>query len=259
MLNVRHELVKRGIPVGPALYEKCMFGSGVYPLEERMVVKAELTSDESHTNRIMEESTYMLKMASHGIGPKICDIGSFEVRSGETLVYIIMEQYVVDMGKIEQMMSSTLLDSTSGFMIHNLFKKVAYETRMLLTDLKPQNIVANLDFIFPRKTQVKLRISRVGLIDFGTEYCAKLPANIHSRTAHTAMVLLYYSISSALGSKRCAEIILPYIKRRKRDDLNEAITWMNTHPVINMATRQYISRTRTVSEIYNALIQNIHE
>jgi hypothetical protein len=260
MLDVRHELVHRGILVGPALYEKCLFGSGIYPLGENMVVKAELASTDSHIARMMKESTYMLNMASHGIGPKIRDIGSFKVRGeDQTLVYIIMDKFVVDLGIIEMEMPSTLLDSTTGFMIHNLFKKVAYETRMILTDLKPQNIVANLDLVFPREENLRLRISRVGLIDFGTEYCAQLPTNIHPRTAHTAMVLLYFAISSAVGSQRCAELILPYIKRRKPDNLSEAIMWMDIHPVINMATRQYVSSTRTVSDIYTTLVQNIRK
>ena len=65
MFDVRNELIQRGILVGPALYEKCLFGSGIYPLGETMVVKAELTS--TNDCHMSKESTYMMKMASHGI------------------------------------------------------------------------------------------------------------------------------------------------------------------------------------------------
>jgi hypothetical protein len=261
MFDVRRELIQRGIQVGPALYEKCLFGSGIYPLGERMVVKAELTN--RNDVRMMKESINMLKMARHGIGPNIHNIGSFKVRGGDKsvqiLFYIIMEKYVLDLGVLEKEMPSTLFDSISGFMINRLFKQVAYATRMILTDLKPQNIVANLDLVFTPQSAMKLRIVQVGLIDFGPDYSSILPTHIHSKTAHTSMILLYFAISSALGFTRCAETMLPFIKRRSQDDLNEAVTWMNSHPLINKSTRQYISKTSSVSDIYIKLLQSIRE
>jgi hypothetical protein len=246
MLNIRDELVGHGLSVGFAMYEKCPYGSGVYPLGEDLVVKAELVGDFGHQERMQKEGTTMAWMAHHAVGLTMINTGSIAVDvDGEqqTILYMVMEKYMVDLGTlsvISKKMPSNPFDCTTGWLINKLFKHTAYEARMLLTDLKPPNIVANLDVIIPQQgNDPRVRVASVALIDFGPEYCLSLPPDIPSRTVHLTMLLLYSSISLALGYPECAEIVSPFIRRFPRQYLQETVTWMDTQSVVQRAVQQY--------------------
>lgn len=241
MVDVRFELTNYGLLVGIALYEKCLSGSGVYPLGETMVVKAEVASDARHVSRLMEEGVYMRQMDSHSIGPKVYTTGSFRVTGG-TIVYSIMKRYAGDLGTLSQLetyVPSELIDSTVGWLVNTLFRRVAYRARLLLTDLKPPNIVADIDLILSMPTPPRVRISDVILIDFGPEYCTCLSGDVHPRTAHVTMLLLYSAISTSLGFKRCADVMAPYIARQSPGVLRATIEWMDQQPIVQKAIRQY--------------------
>jgi hypothetical protein len=255
MVQVRDELIHRGIPVGMALYEKCLSGSGIYPLGTDRVVKAELADDVRHVSRLEREGRYMLRMAEHAIGPKIERMGSFETGDEGVVVYIIMERYTADFGTLSSLRPPTsfnLLDHTTGWMINNLFRRTAYRARMLLTDLKPHNIVANLD------CSDHARISSVAFIDFSPEYCGPLAVNTVARTAYLSMLLLYSAISTSLGFQRCAQIISPYITRRRPDELQTSVEWMETQPSILKAMLQYTCYQKA-ADLYEAFNTNQEE
>ena len=253
MINVRDELMERGLSVGYAMYEKCLYGSGIYPLGENLVVKAELVETAGHHDRMNDERTNMVFLAQHAIGPKIVDTGSFPVDEGhKTLVYMIMEKYMVDLGTLSilnKQMPSTPLDSTAGWLLNKLFKQTAYGARMLLTDLKPQNIVANLDLVISPPSIGKVRVASVALIDFGPEYCVPLACGAPAHSAYLAMLLLYSSISVALGYNDCAEIVSPFIKRCSREEIRQTVVWMDTQMVAQRAIRQYTT-SQTASVLY---------
>ena len=253
-MDVRSELERYGLPVGMALYEKCLNGSGVYPLGDSMVVKAELTEDSRHISRLETESAYMQSMGTLGIGPKVYAMGSLLVQ-GQTIVYIVMEKYAGDLGTLSDMehsMSSVLLGQTVGWMINRLFRRVAYRARMVLTDLKPQNIVANVDLRLP-DTEITesppVRISKVALIDFGSEYCMSLPPDVSSSTAYIAMLLLYSAISTALGFHKCADIMARYIHRQSPDAVRSTIYWMDTQPVVLKSIQQF-TKSQTAAQLF---------
>jgi len=258
-VDVRKELIAYGLPVGTALYEKCLAGSGVYALGATMVVKAELASDPRQVSRLMTEGTYMRQMETYAIGPKVYRTGVIQVQhsSRALIVYSILERYTCDLGilsDLESQMPSTVIDSTVGWLLNSLFRRVAYRTRLLLTDLKPSNIVANLDMILLSTLTPRVRISDVILIDFGPEYCIALPEDVHSRTAHVTMLLLYSAISTALGFQRCADVIAPYIARLSVDVLGAAVAWMDHQPVVQTAIRQYTT-SPNASTLFAFLLQ----
>ena len=254
-MNVREELLTHGLSVGYALYEKCPYGSGVYPLGEDLVVKAELVGTSDHRDRMKKEGINMAWMALHAVGPTIVDSGSISVSlDGEqqAVLYTVMEKYMVDLGTLSVLnknMPSTPLDHTAGWLINKLFKNTAYKARMLLTDLKPQNIVANLDLIIGPRASGHVRVASVLLIDFGPEFCLPLPHDVSARVAYLAMLLLYSAISVALGYKECAEIVSPFIRRCSREDIQLTVEWMDTQSVVQRAVRHYTS-AQTASELY---------
>jgi hypothetical protein len=255
MMNVREELLGHGLPVGYAMYEKCPYGSGVYPLGEDLVVKAELVGASDHHDRMTKERINMIWMAQHAVGPKIVDSGSFDVAvDGEkqSVLYTVMEKYMVDLGTLSVLnkkMPSTPLDPTAGWLINKLFKNTAYKARMLLTDLKPQNMVANLDLVIVPNVHGRVRVASVALIDFGPEYCLSLPPDVPARVAYLTMLMLYSAISVALGYKECAEIVSPFIRRCSLKDIQLTVAWMDTQSVVQRAVRQYTS-AQTASELY---------
>jgi hypothetical protein len=247
-MDMGMELVRYGFPVGPAMYEKCLFGSGVYPLGISTVVKAELAADPSTEARLVVEGALMCRMHDQAIGPRVYATGAFPVHTATgpaTIVYTVMERYMVDLGSLADTRPSLLLDSTVGWMINRLFRRVAYHARVVLTDLKPTNIVANLDI--PRG-----RISEVVLIDFGPEYSTSLSPDVHPRTAYLSMLLLYSTISTALGFHQCAQLMMPYIARQPPDTIQAAVLWMNDHPTVVRAIRQYTNMS-TASELYSRI------
>jgi hypothetical protein len=240
---VRTELWRYGLHVGNAMYEKCLFGSGVYPLGETTVVKAEL-ADDSSVDRLEAEATSMIRMCIHSICPMVYSTGSFPVPSGKTIVYIVMERYACDLGEIGTFRPSLVLDQTVGWMIHRRLRQVAYRAGMMLTDMKPTNIVVNID-------RHRSRISDVVLIDFGPEYCVSLLSlDVHPHTAYIAMLLLYVSISIALRFHQCANLMLPFIKRQSPDAVQAVVTWMDGQPIILKSIRQY-TLVKTASELYS--------
>lgn len=248
-IDVRKELSDQGLGVGHALYEKCLFGSGVYPLgdDNTLVVKAELADT---PGRMRRETTYMELMAKHGVGPQITGSGSFEVLSeGKWITYVVMNRYMTTLATVEQSMaSSSLLDHSTGWMLNNLLKRTAYRARMLLTDLKPSNIVANLDL--DKSTTPRARVCSIVLIDFGPADCRPLPPGVTSRTAYVAMLLLYSSISRTLGFTRCAELLVSYIQRRTPSERKEARAWMATQPIIRRALRHYQPEKNSLITFY---------
>ena len=252
--NVRDELRDHGFPVGTALYEKCLWGSGIYPLGANYVVKAELVCDAGHRARMQHEGHTMAWMDMHAVGPKVVDIGSFEVIAGsQTLMYMIMERFMLDLGTLSTLnkrMPSTPLDHTAGLMLTHLFKRTAYHARMLLTDLKPSNVVANLDLVVGASAAPpSVRVSSLVLIDFGPEYCLPLTPEMSARTAYLAMLLLYYAIATSLGFTRCAEIVEPFIARCSQKEVDHTVAWMDGQPVVGKAIRQYTTAQSAV-EIY---------
>jgi hypothetical protein len=257
MLNVRDELLGHGLHVGRAVYEKCPYGSGIYPLGEHLVVKAELVETAGHHERMKTERLNMSWLAHHDVGPKVADTGSFLVDMGnKTIVYMIMEKYMVDLGTLSvlnKQMPSTPLDYTAGWLLNKLFKQTAYVARMLLTDLKPQNIVANLDLVVSPLSSGNVRVASVALIDFGPEYCVSLEHDFPAHTAYLSMLLLYSSISTALGCSDCAEIVSPFIKRCSREEIRETVVWMDTQRVVQRAIRQYTS-VKTASDLYKDIV-----
>jgi hypothetical protein len=253
-MDVGSELRIHGLPVGIVMYEKCLNGSGVYPLGDNMVVKAELTNGSRHMSRLAMEVVHMRSMDTLGVGPKVYHTGSLLVQ-GQIIIYIIMEKYAGDLGTLsdmEHLMSSVLLDQTVGWMINRLFRRVAYRARMVLTDLKPQNIMANVDILFTvsdNPVPHPVRISEVVLIDFGSEYCMSLSRDVLSITAYIAMLLLYSAISTSLGFHKCATIMTRYIRRQSPDDVRSTISWMDKQPVV-LKSIQHFTKTRTATQLF---------
>jgi serine/threonine protein kinase len=247
MIDVRSELIGHGLYVGPALYEKCLYGSGIYPLDTTRVVKAELTGKVGDRARLLKECTYMKDMYGHAVGPKIYASGSFNTHGGQTIVYTLMERYVSDLDALSTRNPSLLMDPTVGWMINRLFRRAAYRARMLLTDLKPSNIVTNMDLNVGR-----LRINEVVLIDFGSEHCIQLPDGVHARIGYVSMLLLYTTISTAQGLYYCAKLMKPFIRRQPENVLRETVTWMEDQPLILQALRQYTT-IRSASDMFHLI------
>jgi len=252
--NVRDELRDHGFPVGTALYEKCLWGSGIYPLGANYVVKAELVCDDAgHRARMQHEGHTMAWMELHAVGPKVVATGAFEVAAGrQTLMYMIMERFMLDLGTLSTLnkrMPSTPLDHTAGLMLTHLFKRTAYHARMLLTDLKPSNVVANLDLVLASAAAPSVRVASLVLIDFGPDYCLPLTPEMSARTAYLAMLLLYVAIATSLGCIRCAEIVDPFIARCSQKEVDHTVAWMDGQRVVRKAIRQYTT-AQSASELY---------
>ena len=247
--HVRDELRDHGFPVGSALYEKCLWGSGVYPLGANYVVKAELVCDAGHRARMQHEGHMMVWMDIHAVGPKVICKGSFEVAAGSrTLMYMIMERFMLDLDLLSTLwMPSTPLDHTAGLMLTHLFKRTAYHARILLTDLKPSNVVVNLDLVV--RASASVRVTSLALIDFGPEYCLPLTPEMSARTAYLAMLLLYFAITTSLGFTRCAAIVDPFIARCSQTEVDQTVAWMDGQPVVGKAIRQYTT-AQSAAEIY---------
>jgi serine/threonine protein kinase len=241
-MNVRSELLCHGLQVGQAIYEKCLYGSGIYPLETSKVVKAELADDSIAVDRLITEARSMKWMHHHSVAPSIYYTGCFRTTHG-TVVYTIMARYMCDLGSVEDKLPCLLYhDDTVGWMINRLFRRTAYQARLLLTDLKPTNIVANFD-------SARTRISEVVLIDFGPEYCVPLDPDVSVRIAYLSMLLLYSTICTTLGFHHNANLILPYIQRQGQHNIRASLTWMDSQPVVLKSIRQY-TMVQTASELH---------